>query len=250
MAPVVSASQSYGFNDGNGGHVCTFSAGSPSAGDIDILCVNSDTVVSTPAGFTLSVTAVTNEGTYIFTRKANGGESASVTITTAGNFNSGVIWVRVTGGGSIEITGVVQVNNTPGTSTPAFTSGALLSANELALAFAALHGFTGPNPNTPVWTGPYSSVASSSFGGSGSGCVGFVADNVPTGPGTESPSVSWTATADDRYLLFVSVTPSGIPDKPAKPVVSPSSSAHLETDTSTSRQAASAIGATVVGGLT
>lgn len=207
MAPSIASSQVFPFADGNTGHVCTYTAGAPSVADFDVLCVNSDTTVSTPPGFTASVSAVTNQGGYVFSRKAVGGEGASVTVTTNGNFNCDVIWVRVTGGNAVDVTGSAQTNGAAGgVTSPAFTSSPLAESTELALAFAANHTFNTSPPTSPAWSSGYTPVASGVQGAGASGCAGFVAAKVPAGTAAESPSVSWTNGTSDRYMLFVSVT--------------------------------------------
>ena len=72
-----------GFNDGGTGHVYTMSAGAPALGDLDVLCVNSDTVVSTPSGFIPAATVVSGQGSYLFYRLSGGSDGATVTVTTS-----------------------------------------------------------------------------------------------------------------------------------------------------------------------
>lgn len=201
-------SQTFGFADGgtgnaNTGHDCVYGAGGPAAGDIDILCINSDTTVTTPTGFTATVTAVANQGAYIFTRKAAGGESATVRVKTNGDFDTNVVWVRLTGANTTDVTGSAQANGSAGTSSPAFTSGVLAAATEFGLAFAALHG-GGVTPSNPVWGAGYTALAGSTQGTLG--VAGYVGYKTPVGTAAESPTVSWTGSETDRYLLFVTFT--------------------------------------------
>jgi hypothetical protein len=206
VAPSVAASQAYAFADGNSGHVCTFSAGAPAVDEFDLLFVNSDTTVSTPTGFTLAVSAVTNQGAYVFRRKATGGESSSVTITTSGNNDCHVIWVRVAGAAAADVTGSAQANGSAGTSTPAFTSSALAATGEIAFAFAALHSFPSSVPNTLTWAGSYTAVTSGTQGTGSPGVAASVGYKVPAGTAAELPSCSWNNNANDRYILFLSLT--------------------------------------------
>lgn len=207
---IVGTPQTFGFADGNAGHVCTNSDGGPSTGQWDILFVNSDTVVSTPSGFNASVSAVTNQGAYVFTRKSAGGESASVTVTTAGNFNCHVIWVRLAGADTVDVTGSAQTNSSPGgTTSPSFTSSALAASGEIGLAFSALHSFNGSfAPASPDWSGSsYTAITGGTTGGTtSSACGGFVAYKTPVGTAAESPSMSFTNGCANRYMLFVSLT--------------------------------------------
>jgi hypothetical protein len=199
--------QEFGFADGNAGHACTYSVGAPAVGDWDILCVNSDTVVSTPSGFTATLAEVGGQGAYVYTRKAVGGESASVTVTTTGNFDTSVDWVRLSGANAIDVTGKAAVNGSSGSSTPAFTSSALATATEYALAFAALHG-GGVTPSNPIWGAGYTALAGNTQGTLG--LAGYVGYKTPAGTAAESPTVSWTGTETDRYMLFVTFTTAAV----------------------------------------
>jgi hypothetical protein len=205
MVFQVSA-ETFGFADGNAGHVCTFAGGAPAVDDFDVLCVNSDTTVSTPSGFTAAVSAVANQGAYVFRRKAAGGEAATVTVTTSGNFNAHVIWVRVTGASAPDVTGSAQANAAAAALSPSFTSSALAESGELALVFAALHTFPGAVPTSPVWSSGYTALAAGFQGTGSSGAGGFVAYKTPAGTAAESPSLTWTNNAADRYVLFLSLT--------------------------------------------
>ena len=208
MAPAVSASQAYAFADGSGGHACAFSAGAPSVNDFDVLFVNSDTTVATPSGFTAGPTAVTDQGAYVFRRKAVGGESDTVTVTTGGNFNAHVIWARIAGANAADVTGSAQVNGVAGTATPAFTSSALSETGEIAFAFAALHSFPASVPDTLTWAGSYTGITSGTQGTGSSGVAASVGYKVPAGTAAESPSCTWNNSANDRYVLFISLTSS------------------------------------------
>lgn len=207
MAFSIVASEVFGFADGNAGHLCTFAAGAPAVDDFDLLCVNSDTVVSTPADFTAAVSAVANQGAYLFRRKAVGGEGVSVTVTTSGDHNCHVIWVRIRGGNTPDVTGSAQANAAAAAESPAFTSSALAETGELAVAFAALHGFPGAGvPTSPNWTG-YTAITGGFQGGTGATSAGgFVAYKTPAGTAAESPSLTWTNNATDRYVLFLAIT--------------------------------------------
>lgn len=210
MAPSVSASQVFLFANANAGTTLTFSAGAPSVDDWDLLFVNSDTTVTTPSGFTLLETQVINQGSYIFGRKAVGGETNQVTITTSGNLNTSVIWRRVTGGNTVDISDSATTG-VAGTTTPALTTASLASAGQIVLAFCAVHSFTGAVPNTFTWAGSYAGneVTGGNQGTGGSGVIASVSFKVPAGPGTESPSCSWNNSANDRYILAVSITEAG-----------------------------------------
>lgn len=212
MAFAVSGTpQQFKFADGNAGHLCTNADGGTAENTWDVLFVNSNTTVSTPSGdgFSLAEAAVTNQGAYVFTRKAGvGGAGANVTITTSGNHNTSVIWVRLSGADALDLAESAQVNASAGTTGPAFTSSALAEAGEYALAFIAMHNIGSvPHPVTPVWGAGYATVLAGTSQGDGvTGVSAFVGFKTPVGTAAESPTVSWTNTAANRYILFVTFT--------------------------------------------
>lgn len=208
--PTIVNSGTFGFADGNSGHVCDLGS-APSVGQFDILCVNSDTVVATPSGFTAGPTAVFGQGAYIFRRKAAGGEASTVTITTTGNFNTHVVWLRVASANAADVTGEAHADGSANTATPAFTSSALAESGELAVAFAALHSTGAAAAATPVWSTGYTALAGGSQNTSGGAVGAFVGTKTPAGTAAETPSVSWTGNVSDRYILFLSLTSSADP---------------------------------------
>lgn len=204
--PALVDSDTFTFADGNApGHVCDMVT-APASGETDVLCVNSDTTVSTPSGFTLRVPAVAAQGAYIFTRKATGGEASTVTVVTAGNHPCQVSWSRWSGLVAVDTApAATQANGIANTSSPAHSTGALAEADELVLAFAALHSI-GLGPTAPVWADDYTPVTAATQGTGATAVAGFVGFKSGVGPAAESPSVSWTTSAFDRYMLTVSFT--------------------------------------------
>lgn len=206
VAPVDSGT--FVFADGNAGHSCSLGS-SPSAGQWDVICANSDTVISTPSGFTLAESAVNNQGSYVFVREAAGGEGSTVTITTSGNFNTSVHWSRWPS----ELTALdasvnAQASGTPNTTTPAVSTGALAESGELSIAFAALHSTGTANQSSPVWSAGYTALTGPAAQSSGaSGANGFVAYNGNAGTAAETPNVSWSGDGcADRYILVITFT--------------------------------------------
>src|SRR5216110_1034214 len=99
MAWTLVGHASGGFADASGGHAFDSGLGAATAGDLDILTATSDTSIPTPpTGWTLATSNVSNQGAYLYVRKASGGESGIVTVTTNGNFNTAVTWSRWRGG--------------------------------------------------------------------------------------------------------------------------------------------------------
>lgn len=209
MAITLVDSEAVGFADGNAGHVYTFPAGAPSANDLDVLCVNSNTTVSTPSGFTARVTAVANQGSYIFTRKAAGGEASTVTITTSGDHNTTLTWSRWTGTDAYSTGSSAQANNSNNTVLPALSTGTLAATGMLVIAFGALHNHDGALATSPSWINSWTALEAVSQGtaGSSASCVAFTAykDNAGTAAETVD-SVSWTNNVRNRYALFVAFT--------------------------------------------
>lgn len=208
---IVGTVQQFKFADGNGGHLCTNADGATNEDVWDVLFVNSNTTVSTPSGdgFSLIESAVTNQGAYVFARKAGvGGASATVTITTSGNHNTSVIWARLSGADANDLNESAQINASAGLASPAFTSSALAETGEYAFAFVPLHNIGSvPHPASPVWGGGYSALLTGTSQGDGvTGVSAFLGSKTPVGTTAESPSVTWTNTAANRYILFVTFT--------------------------------------------
>lgn len=218
MAIALVGEDATGFGILGAGFVYNIPFGAPAVDDLDILCVNSDALINTPAGFTLREPENGNQGANIFSRKAVGGEGATITISTpsgAGPFNATLHLKRFSGTDAFDVPAGVQ--NTPGsgTSTPAISSGALAGAgDELVLAFAALHSFNGNAPNTPIWSVGYIGTLTASQGAAGgsSSCASFSAYKLTAGPAAETPSVSWTEGTNDRYMLLVAFTAAAVAD--------------------------------------
>jgi hypothetical protein len=197
-------SDAVGFADGGlpgSGHVYTLPAGAPAAGDLDVLTVNSDTVVTMPDGWSGAATFVGSQGSYLWYRIAAGGEADSVTIVTAGNFDTVTSWSRWTGAQAFDLAALAHADASSGMATPPVSTGALAGVGELVIAFAALHSFGTP-PATPVWSTGYTALAAGQLG-----VVAALVGYSTTGTGIESPSVSWTNEAVDRYALVAAFAP-------------------------------------------
>jgi len=202
MPATLITSDVFTFADGNAGHIIDLGS-ALSADQADVLCVNSNTVVTTPAGFA-ALSAVDGQGAYIFRRIGSGG--STVTITTSGNHNTSVIWSRW---GNIDAADNAKATIATGTgaSTPAHSTDPLAETNELIIAFGALHSLGAPLPTSPVWSAGYTPLAATQQGTGSSGVIGYVGYKLTAGTAAESPSVSWTnPTASDRYMLTQTFT--------------------------------------------
>jgi hypothetical protein len=207
MTATLLTQNTFAFADGNAGHVCNLGS-APAVGDLDILCVNSNTVVATPSGFVAGVTAVANQGSYIFYRFAVGGEGSTVTVTTTGNHNTAVQWSRWDRCIAVDAAASTQANGSAGSSTPAHSTGVLAETEELVIAFGALHAIVTANQNTPVWSAGYTALNTAGPQGSGgSGVIGFAGYRTDAGTAAEAPQVSWSGdAAEDRYMLTLAFT--------------------------------------------
>lgn len=204
----VGTTHTFPFADGNAGHSCSFGS-APNANEFDILCVNSNTVVATPSGFTSVASAVNNQGSYIFARKAAGGESSSVTVTTTGDFNTQVTWSRWSGLSAFDVAATAQINATSGEGTPAATTAALAGTGELAILFAALHSTGTANQTNPTWTVGYTTLGSAVQGAGAAAVVGFTAYRTNAGATAETANnTGWDGDgAQNRYTLLATFTP-------------------------------------------
>lgn len=188
----------------------------PAVGQTDVFCVNSNTVIeglSDPTGgasITAAESAAANQGAYIFTRKATGGEGSTVDVNMTGtNHPTQVTWSRWSGLNTVDTSTSTQANGSVGTSTPAHSTGTMAAAGELCVAFAALHSTGTANQSTPVWTGSFTSLfdAPAVQGSGATGVLGWVAYKVPVGTVAETPQCSWSGDGcQDRYALTVTLT--------------------------------------------
>lgn len=200
MTASLVTQSTFDFADGNAGHVCNLGS-APTIGQLDVLCVNSETTVSTPAGWLAAPTEVGGQGAYIFRRIASGGEASTVTITTAGNFDTVAQWSRWDNVNAAD-DAPKAVASSAGTSTPAVSSAVLAATDELVVAFGALHTFPGATPSAPSWSAGYTPLTSQFRNNVG----GFVSYKLNAGTPAESPSVSWTDSAVDRYIFGITFT--------------------------------------------
>jgi hypothetical protein len=203
---VTGIPQAFGFT--TSGTVVTYT-GSGDTGPtvVDVLLVNSDNVVTTPAGWTLVEDAVQFQGAYIFA-KAGGTTSATIDLGGGVSTDTSVLWVRVANTAGVDTGGVAHTIATGAGTSASATTATLADTNELVLAFAALHNWAGAQPSGITWSTGYLPVVAGGNGspGSGSAAYGAAAVKVPAGTAAETPSVSWTGATNDRYMLTVAFT--------------------------------------------
>ena len=202
------------FNDGNAGHLCDMGS-APAVGETDILCINSDTVItavasSAGAAWVLAESSVNAQGSYIYYRKATGGEPTTFTVTTTGNFNTHVGWSRWPSLNALDTSTNTQASSA-NVITPVHSTGVMTESTELVIAFGALHAIGTANQNTPIWsTGFLELTSSAAQGTAGSGVRGYVGYKQNAGTAAEAPRVQWSGdNVTDRYMLTVSFTTIG-----------------------------------------
>lgn len=191
----------------------------PTVGQTDVFCVNSNTVIeglSDPTGgaaITAAESAVTNQGAYIFVRKATGGEGQTVDLNMSGtNHPTQVTWSRWNSLDVVDTSTSTQVNGSVGVATPAHSTGTMAEAGEVCVAFAALHSTGSANQSTPAWTNDFISLfdAPAVQGSGATGVVGWVAYKENVGTAAETPQVSWSGDGcQNRYALTVTFTLAG-----------------------------------------
>jgi hypothetical protein len=206
-----------GFADGNSpGHVYNFGGnGAPAVGQLDILHVYSDTTVSTPtssgAPWVLPAggTHVGTMGSYVFYRIATGGEAATVTLVTAGNFVTVVGAERWAGVAAFDaVTGAFHDGGGSTTSSPA-VSLPLAGTNELTSFSAGFSSLNAADPTSPVFSpSPAYAQDHALVQASNVGIFGATALNQAS---PTTPSVSWTNSVNNAYGYVIAFTASGGP---------------------------------------
>jgi hypothetical protein len=205
------------FADGGTGHSCDLGS-APAIGEVDVLCINSDTIItavasSAGAAWVLAESAVANQGSYIYYRKATGSEPQTVVVTTSGNFNTHVSWSRWPSLNALDTSTNTQANGAAGNITPVHSTGVMAEATELVIAFGAMHAIGVADQNTPVWSTGFNPLTEGiqNAGGAGGGVLGYVGYKQNAGTAAEAPRVSWSgANTNDRYMLTVSFTTSNL----------------------------------------
>lgn len=204
MVAVSGTPQGFSLTAAGSGTPITYTGGGTTGADVwDVLFVNSDTVVSTPSGWTVEHSRVNGQGSYIFSKA---GGTTTATVTTSGNFPCQVIWVRVNGSSGVDTgaTSSAGVDGVTAVTTPALTTPALAQSGELALAFAAIHSAGTATPSAYTWSSGYTGLITNASGaGSNQGSFGAIATKPSAGTAAETPNVTWTSSASDRYILFI-----------------------------------------------
>jgi len=210
---LVGAVNTFPFADGDAGHTCTHASGAPSVGHMDVLFINSNTVVdsvtsSAGAAWSQRRNATDQQGAYVYTRKATGGEPATVVVNTNGDHNTNVHWYRLSGVDDYSDSNFHQATGAD-TALDALTTGTLVATGMAVLTSAMLHNFT-TTPDTQAWANSFTTpgAASSSVSGASNTRVAlFTSHKLNVGTASETVSgCTWTNTASDRYCVWVAFT--------------------------------------------
>jgi hypothetical protein len=205
-APVISGTpQTFAFSATP--TTVTYTGGGSTGTDVfDILCVNSDATVATPAGWTLEQSRIGGQGAYIFTRNGGTGSVSLAPASTATQPSRGCGFPGrpqrtppPTGRtASTPPPGPPPLRRPPRRWPPRRNSSSR-SAPSTASAIGAPSGFS--------WSGRvHSSGSWRGAGHSGTGAGNSVGVKTPAGTAAESPTLTWTNNASDRYILIISFT--------------------------------------------
>lgn len=206
MAIALVDSDATGFGITNTGFVYNFPGGAAGAGDWDFIGVNSDALVSTPAGWTLLNPQINDQAAYLFGRQGAGGTSVTFATTSgAGPFNADLAWSRWSGGDTVDVSTGAQAAGL-NTTTPAVSTGVLATTGEAVIVFAALHGFT-VAPAAPAWSTGFLPLENTSQGTGATACAGLLGYKLNAGTAAENPVVTWTNNVQDRYVLLTTLKP-------------------------------------------
>lgn len=196
-----------GTANGSTGHdVVGVNATTATAGDVDALFVGSDTTVTTPSGFTPVQSFVGNQGGYHFERICTGGESATIRVKTAGDFNTTALFQRWRGCGARDVAVNSHVDSNGALTSNAINSGTLAAATELVIVASVMTDSVSAAPTLNAWSAGYTPGDGASSIGTGATCsAGFISHKNPAGTAAETPSVSWTPdNLRNRYTFLVS----------------------------------------------
>jgi hypothetical protein len=164
----------------------------PTAGNLLVACCNSDATVSTPAGFTLAVSAVLASGLYIFYRVAQNGDGSTVTFTPSVSDSVAAGVLEYSGLLTASVLDQTASNATnSGTTITTGTTGATSQAAELAIAVAGPHSVGAPW-TLSSWSAGYTSqiTEGDALGLDNAGC--FIADQVLGATGTQAATATFT----------------------------------------------------------
>lgn len=198
-------------NAASGGTAYTFPLGAAAAGDILLVGLSSDTIISgVPSGWSIADSDVGSIGAYALWKLAAGGET-SVTITTSGDHPTALAFLRYSGGSAAPLDVVAHARSVvSNTTTPAVTTPALAGSNELGVAFACLGGLQNFNQTGISWSAGFTNRVDQNTGAfTLTDQHIFAADNRAAGPAALSPNATWTGATNNQTIIVVTFKPSG-----------------------------------------
>ncbi|MFN2592949.1 MAG: hypothetical protein ABR532_08985 [Candidatus Dormibacteria bacterium] len=203
----------------------------PTAGNLLVAAANSDATVATPTGFTLAVSAVNQQGLYIWYRVVQGGDSATVTFvpSVSDSVAAGVLEYSGLTASPLDKT-ASNTTASGGTSAIATGTTAAVSQNaELVIACAGPHSaLNGTGPWTlSSWTAGYASqiAEAAGLGAERAGC--FVADQTISSGGTQTATATFTSSFDNAGAAIATFLAATSQDIAATGLVSTTGSAAL-----------------------
>lgn len=195
------------FADGNAGHLFTYPGGTPATNDLLLLCVASDTVVTTPLGWTLqnaNSSDVQQMGAYFYLRVAGVAEAGLVTLTTSGDHPTAIAYLRYSGNAAspFDVNQKSAVTNTNGTATPTLPGATLAASGELCVLAVCLHGDDTGTATGVTPSAGYTTLLTSARQGTSPNSAQIAIIARTDGTGSQTPSATWTNAYKDRTALF------------------------------------------------
>lgn len=200
MAPLLVQKKGAQSAGNTSGLVVTLDA-PPTPGNLLVAACNSDATVSTPAGFTLAVSAVSGQGLYIFYRVVQAGDGSSVTFAPS--------VADSCAGGVIEYSGLTATpldqtaSNTIGSSATSLatgTTGTTSQASELLIVVVGPHAGNNHPWVLSSWSAGYTSQIEepnglATVGSASSAC--HIGDQIVGATGTYSATGTWSPASSD-----------------------------------------------------
>ncbi|HEY1380909.1 MAG TPA: hypothetical protein VGF55_29180 [Gemmataceae bacterium] len=170
------------------------------AGNLLVAAANSDATISTPAGWDPVDSAVANQGTYLFSKIADGGETSvtftpSVTDTVAG----GVLEFSGLMADPFDVSESATRSSTQDVTASTGTTAETAQDVELVICVAGPHSFgASAVPNTPTWVTAVNEIEQATDHDTNAINVAlFVGWYVTEAAGTQSETCTWTDASQD-----------------------------------------------------
>jgi hypothetical protein len=173
----------------------------PTPGNLLVAACNSDATVSTPAGFTLAVSAVSGQGLYIFYRVVQAGDGSSVTFapSVADSCAGGVIEYSGLTATPLDQTASNTINSSA-SSLATGTTPTTTQASELVIVVVGPHAGNNHPWVLSSWSAGYTSQIEepnglATVGSASSAC--HIGDQIVGATGTYSATGTWSPASSD-----------------------------------------------------